>query len=198
MGFALAEAALCRGADVSVVAGATSVSYPNGIRVLRAISADQMYQAVMHELPNATVFIGAAAVSDYRPAQRAATKIKKTQSSMALTLERTRDILGAVAAARNNGLLVIGFAAETNDLLTNAREKLRAKDLDAIVANDVTQIDGGFDSDANAITILGRDAETALELPLTSKLEAAHRILDEIVRLRAKGKAFTDEASGQA
>lgn len=187
MGFAVAEAALCRGADVSVVAGATSVSYPNRIRVLRAISADQMYEAVMHELPNATVFIGAAAVADYRPAQRAATKIKKTQSSMVLKLERTRDILGDVAAARNNGLLVIGFAAETNDILTNAREKLRAKDLDAIVANDVTRIDAGFDSDANAITILARDAETALELPLMSKLEAAHRILDEIVRLRAKG-----------
>jgi phosphopantothenoylcysteine decarboxylase/phosphopantothenate--cysteine ligase len=187
MGFAVAEAALSRGADVSVVAGATSVSYPNGIRVLRAISADQMYEAVMHELPNATVFIGAAAVADYRPAHRAATKIKKTQSSMVLKLERTRDILGDVAAARNNGLLVIGFAAETNDILTNAREKLRAKDLDAIVANDVTRIDAGFDSDANAITILARDAETALELPLMSKLEAAHRILDEIVRLRAKG-----------
>jgi phosphopantothenoylcysteine decarboxylase / phosphopantothenate---cysteine ligase len=186
MGFALAEAALSRGAEVSVVAGATSVNSPNGVRVARALSADQMHEAVMKELPKATVFISAAAVSDYRPAQRAVTKIKKSESSLVLTLERTRDILSEVASARTNGLLVIGFAAETNDVLTNAQKKLRAKNLDAIVANDVTRGDAGFDSTENAITIVTRDTQSPLELPLMSKLEAAHRILDEIVRLRAK------------
>lgn len=184
MGFAVAQAALSRGAEVSVVAGATSVNPPIGVRIARALSADEMRVAVMKELPMATVFISAAAVADYRPVQRAATKIKKSESSLVLTLERTRDILGEVASARTNGLLVIGFAAETNDLLINAQEKLRAKNLDAIVANDVSRLDAGFDSNENAITIVTRDAQGPLELPLMSKLEAAHRILDEIVRLR--------------
>ena len=147
-----------------------------------------MHEAVMKELPKATVFISAAAVADYRPTQRAATKIKKSESSLVLTLERTRDILGEVASARTNGLLVIGFAAETNDVLINAQEKLRAKNLDAIVANDVAREDAGFDSTENAITIVSRDAQAPLELPLMSKLGAAHRILDEIVRLRARAE----------
>lgn len=192
MGFAVAEAALSRGAQVSVVAGATSIDPPNGIRVARALSADEMHEVVMKELPRATVFIGAAAVADYRPSQRAATKIKKNDSSIVLTLERTRDILGEVASARTNGLLVIGFAAETNDVLVNAREKLRAKNLDAIVANDVSRGDVGFDTNENAISILSHDGQDPLELPRMSKLEAAHRILDEIVRLRAKSKISID------
>lgn len=195
MGFAVAEAALSRGAEVSVVAGATSVNSPYGVRVARVLSADEMHEAVMKELPKATVFISAAAVADYRPAQRAATKIKKGGSSLVLTLERTRDILGEVASARTNGLLVIGFAAETNDVLINAQEKLRAKNLDAIVANDVARVDAGFDSTENAITIVARDAQGPLELPLMSKLEAAHRILDEIVRLRATSKTSADASA---
>jgi phosphopantothenoylcysteine decarboxylase / phosphopantothenate---cysteine ligase len=186
MGFAVAQAALSRGAEVSVVAGATSVSSPEGVRVVNVLSADQMYEAVMKELSQATVFISAAAVADYRPVQRATTKIKKSQSSLVLTLERTRDILAEVASARTNGLLVIGFAAETDDVLINAREKLRAKNLDAIVANDVTREDAGFDSSENAITIVRRDTRDPLELPLMSKLDAAHRILDEIVQLRTR------------
>ncbi len=109
-------------------------------------------------------------------------------------LERTRDILNEVASARTNGLLVIGFAAETNDVLVNAWAKLRAKNLDAIVANDVSRGDAGFDSNENAITIVRRDAQGPLELPLMSKLEAAHRILDEIVQLRAQCK---NSAKGQ-
>jgi phosphopantothenoylcysteine decarboxylase/phosphopantothenate--cysteine ligase len=186
MGFAVAEAALSRGAEVSVVAGATSVDSPNGVSVIRVLSAEEMYETVMKELPKATVFISAAAVADYRPTHRAATKIKKNESSLVLTLERTRDILREVASARTNGLLVIGFAAETNDVLINAQEKLRTKNLDAIVANDVSRGDAGFDSTENAITIVRRDAQGPVELPLMSKLEAAHRILDEIVQLRAK------------
>jgi phosphopantothenoylcysteine decarboxylase/phosphopantothenate--cysteine ligase len=186
MGFAVAEAARMRGAEVSVVAGATSANIPYGIRVVRALSADEMYEAVMKELPQATVFVGAAAVADYRPAHRSSTKIKKLEPSMVLTLERTRDILGEVASGRTNGLLVIGFAAETNDVLLNAREKLRAKNLDLIVANDVARGDAGFDSTENAITILSRDAQVQKELPLMSKFDAAHSILDEIVRLRIK------------
>ncbi|MFN2514180.1 MAG: phosphopantothenoylcysteine decarboxylase, partial [Pyrinomonadaceae bacterium] len=189
---ALAEAALSRGAEVSIVAGTTSVDSPHGVRVARALSAEEMHEGVMKELPRATVFISAAAVADYRPSQRAATKIKKNVPSLVLTLEQTRDILAEVASARTNGLLVIGFAAETNDVLINAREKLLAKNLDAIVANDVSRGDVGFDSSENSITILSRDGQDPLELPRMSKLDAAHRVLDEIVRLRAKSKISAD------
>ena len=186
MGFAVAEAARARGAEVAVVAGVTSVNPPSDIRVIRATSAEEMYAAVMGELSQASIFIGAAAVADYRPAQRAARKIKKTDSSVMINLERTRDILAEVASSRFDGLLVVGFAAETDDLLNHAREKLRSKDLDAIVANDVTRSDSGFDSAMNTITILTRLTETPVHFSLMSKLDAAHRILDEVVRLRAK------------
>lgn len=186
MGFSVAEAAHERGAKVTVVAGVTSVDPPDGVRLLRAMSAEDMYTAVMRELGNASVFIGAAAVADYRPAEPSATKVKKIPASMTIRLEPTRDILREVASSRGDGLLVIGFAAETDDVLANAREKLGAKNLDAIIANDVTKKDSGFDSTMNAITIITRDTESTVSLPLMSKLDAAHRILDEIVRLRKK------------
>ena len=184
MGFALAEAARARGAEVTVVAGATSVSAPAGVRVLRAMSAEEMRDAVMREVSDASVFIAAAAVADYRPASRAEKKIKKTKSALTLELEPTPDILAEVAHARTNGLLVFGFAAETNSVVENAREKLVRKNLDAIVANDLTQEGAGFDTETNVITILTRDREQPLPLPIMSKLDAAHRILDEVVRLR--------------
>jgi phosphopantothenoylcysteine decarboxylase/phosphopantothenate--cysteine ligase len=186
MGFALAEAALKRGAEVTVVAGITTVDPPTGVKVVRALSAAEMDQAVARERGAASVFIGAAAIADYRPAQRAAQKIKKSEESVTLVLERTPDVLANVAAARTNGLLVIGFAAETENLIDNAREKLRAKKLDAIVANDVTRTDSGFDSRTNAITIITTQNGEPVELPTLSKTEAADRILDCIVNLRSK------------
>lgn len=183
MGFALAEAALKRGGEVTVVTGATTATPPSGVRVVNAMSADEMSQAVASERANATVFIGAAAIADYRPVQRAEQKIKKTNDSITLTLERTPDVLSQVTAARSNGMLVVGFAAETENVIDNARAKLRSKNLDAIIANDVTREDSGFDSADNAITIMTND-ET-IELPLMSKTQAADRILDVIVRLRS-------------
>ena len=185
MGFAVAEAAQKRGADVTVVAGITTVGPPPLVKVIRALSAEEMADAVSRESRNASVFIGAAAVADYRPVQRAGQKVKKTQSELTLTLERTRDILSEVVSARTEGLLIIGFAAETENVLANAHEKLLRKQLDAIVANDVTRSDSGFGSETNAITIILRDREKPLQLPTMSKLDAAHRILDEIVTLRA-------------
>jgi len=185
MGFALAEAALRRGADVTIVAGITTVDPPEGVKLVRALSAAEMAQAVERESKNASVFIGAAAIADYRPAQRAAQKIKKTEESVTLMLERTPDVLANVAAARQNGILVIGFAAETENVVANAREKLRSKKLDAIVANDVTRTDSGFDSRTNAITILTAQNNDPVELPTLSKSEAADRILDVIVSLRS-------------
>lgn len=184
MGFALAAAAAARGAEVTVVAGATTAPAPAGVRVVRALSAEEMRGAVLREVGSATVFIAAAAVSDYRPAARASSKIKKTGAGLTLELEPTPDILAEVALARHNGLLVVGFAAETDDLVENARLKLQRKRLDAVVANDVTREGAGFDGDTNVITLLARDREGHVELPLMSKSEAAGRILDEVLRLR--------------
>jgi phosphopantothenoylcysteine decarboxylase/phosphopantothenate--cysteine ligase len=184
MGYALAEAAMRRGGEVTVVAGITSVNPPVGVRIIEALSAEEMAQAVARERGNASIFIGAAAIADYRPAQRADEKIKKSNDSITLTLERTPDVLSQVAAARENGMLVIGFAAETENLLANARAKLSSKNLDAIVANDVTRADSGFDSATNAITIITRDRDP-IELPVMAKSDAADRILDVIASLRA-------------
>src|ERR1051325_9922069 len=184
MGFALAEAALKRGGEVTLVVGITTVAPPAGVKVVQALSAEEMSQVVARERVNASVFIGAAAIADYRPAQRAEQKIKKSEESITLTLERTPDVLSQVASSRTNGMLVIGFAAETENVLANAREKLRSKKLDAIVANDVTREDSGFDSRTNAITIITRADDNPVELPVMSKSDAADRILDAIVKLR--------------
>jgi phosphopantothenoylcysteine decarboxylase/phosphopantothenate--cysteine ligase len=184
MGFALAEAALKRGGEVTVVAGITTVDPPPGARVVRALSAAEMDQAVKRESANASVFIGAAAIADYRPSQRAAQKLKKSEDSVTLKLERTPDVLANVAASRSNGMLVVGFAAETEYVIANARQKLRHKKLDAIVANDVTRSDSGFDTTTNAITIITAKNSDPVELPALSKREAANHILDVIVSLR--------------
>ncbi|HZH32072.1 MAG TPA: bifunctional phosphopantothenoylcysteine decarboxylase/phosphopantothenate synthase [Pyrinomonadaceae bacterium] len=184
MGFALGEAARARGAEVVLVAGATSADAPAGVRVNHALSADEMHAAVQAELKNATVFIGAAAVSDYRPVKRAEQKLKKSGATLTLALEPTPDILASVAANRHEGLLVVGFAAESENVVAHAREKLARKKLDAIVANDITREGAGFDVGTNIVTLISRDRDAPVELPLMSKLEAAHRILDEVVRLR--------------
>jgi phosphopantothenoylcysteine decarboxylase/phosphopantothenate--cysteine ligase len=138
----------------------------------------------MRELPQATVFVGAAAVADYRPSQAAENKIKKTDEQMILTLDKTPDILSGVSKNRHNGLLVIGFAAETNNVLDYARAKLEKKNLDLVVANDVSKQGAGFDVDTNIITIVGRSGEQ--EFPIMTKLEAGHKVLDAIAKLRAK------------
>jgi phosphopantothenoylcysteine decarboxylase/phosphopantothenate--cysteine ligase len=164
--------------------GATSAEPPANVKLVRALSAEEMRVAVMKEISGATIFIAAAAVSDYRPKERAANKIKKAGESLTLQLEPTPDILAEVACAKQNGLLVVGFAAETNDVLNHARAKLEGKRLDALVVNDITRKGAGFDVATNIVTIITRGSETAIELPLMSKLDASHRILDEIARLR--------------
>jgi phosphopantothenoylcysteine decarboxylase/phosphopantothenate--cysteine ligase len=142
-----------------------------------------MHAAVMKELPNATVFIGSAAVADYRPANAANAKIKKDgKETMTLELRKTPDILSDVSKQRSNGQLVIGFAAETNDVVNYARSKMEKKGLDMVVANDITKEGAGFDTDTNIATLLTKTGE--VDLPLMSKRELADRILDELVRLR--------------
>ena len=184
MGFALADAARARGADVTAVAGVTTAQPPSGIKLISVRSAAEMAQAVQQEVSNATMFIGAAAVADYRPASIAQQKIKKVEESLTLTLERTTDILASVSSSRSNGLIVIGFAAETENLLDNAKKKLKTKHLDAVVANDVTRVDTGFDTPTNAVMIVTED--DTLELPLMTKSDVAHRVLDVAAQLRLK------------
>jgi phosphopantothenoylcysteine decarboxylase/phosphopantothenate--cysteine ligase len=187
MGLAIAEAARDRGASVTVVAANSTIPFPPGIKVTTVTSADEMYEAVMQELGQITVFVGAAAVADYKPTQTAFQKIKKSDSTISLKLDRTRDILQEVAAKRAGTQLVIGFAAETENVIENALDKLQRKKLDAVVANDVSRTDAGFDSNDNAVTIITCE-QSPLELPLMSKRDAAQRILDEIVRLRRTRK----------
>jgi len=190
MGFALAEAARARGADVNIVAGIVSVPQPNGMGVIRVESADEMYRAVADQVSDATIFIAAAAVSDYRPREKSKAKIKKSEERLEVTLERTPDILGEVARSRREGQIIVGFAAETNDLLKHAGEKLTGKDLDAVVANDVSRQGSTFESETNQVILLLRDHRNPIELPLMSKLETAHRILDEVVKLRQGKRAI--------
>lgn len=188
MGFAIAEAAKKRGARVTVIAGATTSAPPLDAELVRVNTAEEMRATVMSALSDATIFIGAAAVADYRPVQRSLRKIKKTESSLSLELERTPDILREVADSKRDRLLVIGFAAETENVLRNASEKLTTKNLDAIVANDVTQDGVGFDTVTNEVTIISRDRKAPIHVPLMAKSNIANIILDEVVRLRARVK----------
>ncbi len=185
MGFAVAEMAAKRGAKVTVVCGATTIEPPKNVEVIHAISAEEMFQAVMKNLPESTVFIGAAAVADYRPKDVSEAKIKKTnQDILTLELEKTPDILANVSQNRHENLLVIGFAAETNNVLDYAKSKLERKNLDMIVANDVSQKNIGFGSEDNVATIVTRTNN--IEFPLMSKRELADKILDEMIKLRNK------------
>ena len=183
MGFAVADAAASRGATVTIVAGATSVEPPAGIKKIRALAARDMFDAVMKELPDSTIFIGAAAVADYTPAKSADAKIKKDgRDSMTLELKKTPDILSEVSKRRSAGQLVVGFAAETNDVITYAKIKMGKKGLDMVVANDITKAGAGFNSDTNIATLITPSGE--IDLPLMSKRELADKILDEIIKLR--------------
>lgn len=201
MGFALAEAARGRGAQVTVVAASTTAEPPAGVSLIRALSAEEMRAAVIKEIPQATTFIAAAAVADYRPLKRAPGKLKKSDENFTLTLEPTPDILAEVASLRRDGLIVVGFAAETDDVVGHAREKLLRKNLDMIVANDITREGAGFDTQTNVITLISRDggdggSDAPIELPLMSKLEAAHHILDRVVRLRSLRSSSPVEGNG--
>ena len=184
MGSALAEAARDMGARVTLISANVSLEPVLGVELVRVETAAQMQQAVLERRAETDVLVMAAAVADYRPAQRAEQKIKKIGGELTLALERTEDILDALAASRTDGRpgIVVGFAAETENLLANAQEKLERKQLDLIAANDVTATDAGFGSLDNRVTLLARGAEP-VELPLMSKFEVAERILLQIARL---------------
>ena len=183
MGYALAEAALRRGAKVILISGPTALKPPSSAEVIQVQTAQQMRDAVMAHFDQATIVIKAAAVADFTV--RAADEKIKRKGPMTLELEPTTDIL-AELGAKKGSRIVVGFAAETTDVLANARKKLESKSLDAIVLNDVSQPGIGFDSERNAVTILTHaGAET---VPETSKWEVAHRVLDAVVKIKAERK----------
>ena len=184
MGYALARAAIRRGAEVALISGPTMLEPPSGVRFISVTTAAEMRHAVLNEFPWSTVLIMAAAVSDYRPADFTGKKMKRGQGSIEIRLEPNPDILKEIGAQKN-GKLLVGFAAETDDLAANARKKLKDKNLDMIVANDVIRAGAGFDVDTNVATIFDRGGGV-LELPLMSKDELAEQIFDYLLTLKSK------------
>jgi phosphopantothenoylcysteine decarboxylase/phosphopantothenate--cysteine ligase len=186
MGYRIAEAARDRGARVILVSGPTALPEPAGLTFVGVRSAEDMQQAVASHAGQATVVVAAAAVSDYRPESASPSKLKKTDGPMRLELVRTPDILKGLGQSKGARLLV-GFAAETEDLVANAKRKLETKNLDLIVANDVTAPGAGFGGETNAVVLLRRDGSRK-DVPLSSKREVAERILDEVVALRSSAR----------
>jgi phosphopantothenoylcysteine decarboxylase/phosphopantothenate--cysteine ligase len=184
MGFALAEAARDRGAGVSLITAPTSLADPVGVEVVHVETAVEMKNAVAGAVAKADALIMAAAVADYQPKDVARAKIKKENPILTLELIRTSDILAEV----KGDFIRVGFAAESEDVLANARRKLERKQLDIIVANDITETGSGFDADTNKVTLIDRNGDTE-DLPLMTKRKAADRILDKVVELLLDHKA---------
>ncbi|MBT9169049.1 MAG: Coenzyme A biosynthesis bifunctional protein CoaBC [Syntrophomonadaceae bacterium] len=181
MGYALAEAARDRGAKVILVTAPTALPSPVGVEIINVRTTQEMYEAVKKAVTKADALLMAAAVADYRPSKVSESKIKKTIPTLTLELERTPDILGTV----KGDFIRVGFAAESENLIENARSKLHQKQLDLIVANDITAPDSGFGTDTDRVVIIDRDGKVE-ELPLLPKREVADRLLDRVVRLVAK------------
>ena len=184
MGYALAEAARDRGAKVTLVTAPTSLPELVGINVIQVGTAQEMHQAVENVTPQADALIMAAAVADYRPKSTSKEKIKKGEAGLTLELECTPDILGTV----KGNFIKVGFAAESSNMVENAREKLKQKGLDVIVANDITASDSGFGADTNRVTIIDRKGKID-SLPLLAKREVADKVLDRVAALFSKPKS---------
>jgi phosphopantothenoylcysteine decarboxylase/phosphopantothenate--cysteine ligase len=183
MGIALAQEAAARGASVTLVCGPTELAVPPSVACVRVTTAREMHAAVMEHLPGCTLFIGAAAVADFRPVRRSDSKVKKNAAARTIELEPNPDIIAEVSLHRPAGCFVVGFAAESGDLEEHAREKLAAKNLDCIVANRIGPEGGAFGSRDNAVVILwGRDGRE--EITRAPKAQVAAAILDRIARLR--------------
>lgn len=197
MGYAIAQAALDRGATVILVSGPTGLTPPHGAEYVHVRSAEEMNRAVGARLEQASVVIMAAAVADYRPVMRQPQKVKRGEPRAALELEMTPDILAGIAA-RKGQRIVVGFAAETERVAEHARRKLAAKAVDLIVANDVSASGAGFDVDTNVVTMFARDGNERA-LPRLAKRDVANQIFDEVLRLKNSfGKAHGRASAGQA
>lgn len=181
MGYAVARAAMLRGADVTLVSGETALQPPEGVKVVPVISAADMAQAVKAAASEQDIIVKAAAVADYRPAVTADEKIKKKDGELTLSLERTEDILAWLGANRLEGQILCGFSMETEHLLENSRAKLERKKIDMIVAKSLKQAGAGFGTDTNVVTLLTKQGTE--ELPLLSKEEVADRLLDRLMEL---------------
>jgi phosphopantothenoylcysteine decarboxylase/phosphopantothenate--cysteine ligase len=184
MGYAVCEALAEEGAEVVLVTGPVKLAAPKGITVINVVTAAEMYQACMKEFPSVQAVVKAAAVADYRPKTAAQEKIKKTSENLTLELEKNPDILREMGKLKKEQVM-IGFAAETEDLLKHAQEKLQAKNLDMIVANNVSQPDSGFNADDNQVTFLEANGD-AEQLPLLNKKEVARRIVEKLIKLLPK------------
>ncbi|HWO42099.1 MAG TPA: bifunctional phosphopantothenoylcysteine decarboxylase/phosphopantothenate--cysteine ligase CoaBC, partial [Candidatus Eisenbacteria bacterium] len=184
MGYALARAALRRGAAVTLVSGPTALEPPEGVRLVQVTTAAEMRDAVLTAYEECTAVVMAAAVADYRIAGSSKRKIKRTSDPIEIRLEPNPDILKELGG-RKDGKVLIGFAAETDDLIANAKKKLQEKNLDMIVANDVTLEGSGFEVDANAATIIDRYDQVE-SLPLMSKDELSDRIYDHFLALKRR------------
>jgi len=184
MGYALAEAARDRGAKVTLVTAPTPLPEPAGVDVVKVNTAQEMRQAVENVTPRVDALVMAAAVADYRPIKAAKDKIKKGEARLTLELECTPDILGSV----KGNFIKVGFAAESSNLVENAKQKLKQKGLDLIVANDITATYSGFDADTNRVTIIDREGKVD-SLALLAKREVADKILDRVVKLLPKPKS---------
>ena len=184
MGYAIARQAMMRGAEVTLVSGKVNIQPPMGVRVVPVVSAADMAQAVKEAAPEQDIIIKAAAVADYRPSVTADEKLKKKDDEMSIELERTEDILAYLGAHRREGQFLCGFSMETEHMLENSRAKLKKKNIDMIVANNLKQEGAGFGTDTNVVTFLTRDE--AIELPIMSKEDVADRLLDHIVEYGVK------------
>lgn len=183
MGYAIARAARLRGADVTLVSGPVSLHAPYGVRIVAVNSADEMHKAVISRAIDPDLIIKAAAVADYKPALRAEQKLKKKNIETAIALVKTADILADLGKIKRSGQILVGFAAETENLKENATIKLKNKNLDMIVANDVSAEGAGFNLDTNIVRFIRKDGSSE-ELPLMSKERVAGELLDRVINLR--------------
>lgn len=179
MGYAIAKCAMERGAEVTLITGETAISKPPFIEIISVVSAQDMFDAVKSRFEEADFIVKAAAVADYSPETIASDKIKKTDAEMSISLKRTEDILKYVGEHKKTGQVICGFAMETRDLIENATKKLKHKQVDIIVANNLNVTGAGFGTDTNVVTLLKKSEKK--ELPLLSKEEVAKLILDEML-----------------
>ncbi|HFD6683662.1 TPA: bifunctional phosphopantothenoylcysteine decarboxylase/phosphopantothenate--cysteine ligase CoaBC [Providencia alcalifaciens] len=187
MGFAIAQAASARGAKVTLVAGPVNLATPSGVNRINVISALEMYEQVHQSINHQDIFIGCAAVADYRAKTVAENKIKKQGNEVSITLVKNPDIVASVGKLTQNRPYVVGFAAETQNVDEYARQKRQQKQLDLICANDVSLADNGFNSDNNALHLF--DAFGDVRLPHSSKIELSHHLLDEILQRYEKNRS---------
>ncbi len=182
MGYQIAKVCMLRGASVTLVSGPTALAYPPFVDVVPVTTAKDMYEAVTERSSSMDIIIKAAAVADYRPSHVAEDKIKKKDGAMAIELEKTDDILKYLGDHKKEGQFLCGFSMETKDMLENSRKKLKKKNLDLIVANNLKVAGAGFKGDTNVVTLISKDQETTL--PLMSKEEVAYKLMDHIISLR--------------